>query len=120
MVKSIRGQEYVEVYEVIKKNESFLEKLPKDIIRHIENKAKKSRYIFNYDETKDIFSQISRNALSLVTYLYLKYVCDDENEKKKMKKTLCENKLEFKKPIKVSKAIIVDNEKNFELKSFVL
>ena len=106
MIKGIKGQEYVEVYEVIKKNEAFLIKLPKDIIRHIENEAKKSRDEFNYDETKDIFSQISRKSLSLVTYLYLKYVCEDESEKKEMKKRFGKNQIAKKD----SKTIIVDNE----------
>ena len=107
MDKSIRGQEYVEVYEVIKKNEVFIEKVPKDIIRHIESKAKKSRYVFNYDKTEDILNEISRKSLSLVTYLYLKYVCEDKSEKKEMKKWFSRKQVERKG----SKAIIVDNEK---------
>jgi len=86
-------KEYVEVYEVIKNDEIFLERLPREVLNYIKSRAKKAYYIFQYDEKEDIKRQVSRNALLLLTYLYLKYVLDDEDAKLEMKNILVKNSL---------------------------
>jgi len=89
----ITEREALEVYEVIKKADIFKNKLPKDVIEFFENKVKKCRYVFEYNQKEDIFKQISKDSLALVTYLYLKYICDDEEKKLELKDILIKNEI---------------------------
>ena len=86
-------KEYAEVYEVIKTYNDFKEKLPKEILEHIRNNAKRSRYVQMFDKKEDILKQISRNALLLIVYLHLKYIEEDEEIKGKIKEILLENEI---------------------------
>lgn len=87
-------KEYAEVYEVIKADKVLKEKLPKEILEHIKSRAKKTRHVLKLDEKYEIFNQISRKALLLVTYLYLKYVKEDIIIREKLKEILVKNEMQ--------------------------
>lgn len=84
---------YMEVYEVIIQNDELYEILPKDVLNYIESKAKKAKYVFEYDKSKDIIEQINRESLVLLVYLYLKYVPDDLELRHEMKNSLIVNEM---------------------------
>ena len=87
---------YVEIYEVIKNRNEFASKLPDEIVKHIKKNACSTGYKFEYDKTKDIFSQIKRETLIFCISLYLKYVASDE-EKEKFKTVLIGHEIEYKR-----------------------
>jgi len=86
-------KEYAEVYEVIKVNKDLCEKLPKEVVTHIKDNAKRTRHVFEFDKKEDILKQISRKALLLVIYLYLKYVEEDTSMREEMKEILVKNEM---------------------------
>lgn len=96
MKQIVDRKTYTQVYKVIKQKKEFQEKLPQNLIKDIEKMMDKTNEDFTYDESKDIFSQIDRNALAICTYLYTKYIATDE-EKNNIKKILIKNEIEYKK-----------------------
>ena len=86
-------KEYAEVYEVIKVYEDFAKKIPKEVLMHIKENAKRTRNVFDFDKKEDILKQISRKALLLVVYLHLKYVEEDTDTREKMKEILVGNEM---------------------------
>ena len=86
------NDEYAEVYEVIKRNDDFKDKLPKEVLSHIKSNAKRTRKVFSFDE-EDMLKQISKNALSLITYLHLKYVEEETEIREELKRILVKNEM---------------------------
>jgi len=85
-------KEYAEVYEVIKRNSDFKEKLPKEVLDQIKDNAKRTGHVL-FNENDEILKQISRKALLLVVYLYLKYVEEDVEIREKIKEELIKNEM---------------------------
>lgn len=73
---------FVEINEIFKYMDSkILNKIPSDIREKFGN-VKESSYKFEYDIAKTLNEQkISEDTKNMISYLYIKYCCDEENKK---------------------------------------
>lgn len=73
-------------------------KIPLEVFKAIDDEVNTSNYKFYLEKNKNIEEQISKEALSLVTYIILKYVADKE-QKKDIKDELIKNQQEYDRKI---------------------
>lgn len=74
---------YTEVYTVLEQLE-LIEKIPDRVVKNIRNK-KDNDFIFNIDKDIPLKFQINnKDTLSMLSYIYLKYVCDSDDKRKKL------------------------------------
>lgn len=59
---------------------SDYDKIPKELIEVI-NKNKDTKYIWNYDETKDLKEQnVSRDTIAIISYINMKYLLNEQQK----------------------------------------
>lgn len=90
MKQFISDETYSEILEVLKNKKEVAQKIPEEVLKHIYDKALKSRCKFEYDVTKDILKCIKKETFSLYVALYLQYVAN-EQEKSDIKEVLIKN-----------------------------
>lgn len=74
---------YTEVYTVLEQLE-LMEKIPDRVVKSIRNK-KDNDFIFNIDKDIPLKFQINnKDTLSMLSYIYLKYVCDSDDKRKNL------------------------------------
>lgn len=84
---------FIEVNSILNKmNPKEISEIPKDIIEIIRKKANNQQ--INIDSNKRIEEQISNEALSILTYIVLKYTGNNE-QKIQLKNTLIQNQMEY-------------------------
>ena len=87
---------YFEVMEVLKVKQDTCQKIPQNVLSHIEKHAKK----YQTKTDKEItLSTLSDDAFSLYLALYLQYIAENE-EKEKIKKILIENEVAYRQKMK--------------------
>lgn len=102
---------FIEVNSVLH-NMSISEtsKIPKNIIETINKKANNQK--ISIDSNKELEEQISKEALSMLTYIVLKYIVKEE-QRKQLKASLIQNQIEYEEkqpPIKDVKEIFKNKE----------
>ena len=91
MQMQMKNKSYLEVKEILNRlKENERKKIPNNIIELINNRAKEINCIIMLDNTIGLENQISREAISMLTYLTLKYIANPK-EKEDMKEELIEN-----------------------------
>ena len=96
MNRYIKDKLYKEVWEVLQIKTEIKDKLPNDVIKHIQKSASKSNYEITFNKNdEDILKSISTDAFCLYISLYLQYVANEE-EKEQLKKVLIENEIAYK------------------------
>ena len=91
MQMQMKNKSYLEVKEILNRlKENERKKIPNNIIELINNRAKGINCIIMLDNTIGLENQISREAISMLTYLTLKYIANPK-EKEDMKEELIEN-----------------------------
>ena len=91
MQMQMKNKSYLEVKEILNRlKENERKKIPNNIIELINNRAKEINCIIMLDNTIGLENQISREAISMLTYLTLKYIANPK-EKEDMKEDLIEN-----------------------------
>lgn len=90
MSNKLTGNTYREIYEIIKNFPELSNSLPKNIIKSIKTRASSS------SKNSQSESTISKDALSVCVYLYLKYGNVDEKTKNDFKYLLINNELKNK------------------------
>lgn len=89
----------IEAREVlINLNEEEKSKIPLEVFKAIDDEVNTRNYKFRLEKNKNIEEQISKEALSLVTYIILKYVANKE-QKKEIKDELIKNQQEYDRKI---------------------
>lgn len=99
MEKVSRNQRmFIEVKEILKYVDSkILNKIPNDIIENFEN-IEDDSYKFEYDTTKTLKEQkISEDTKNMISYLYIKYCCDEVTKKDILKQIKTNKEIEAKK-----------------------
>lgn len=107
---------FIEVNSILNKmNPKEISEIPKDIIEIIRKKANNQQ--INIDSNKRIEEQISNEALSILTYIVLKYTGNNE-QKIQLKNTLIQNQMEYNQkqmPIKDVNEIFRSKQQTKEL-----
>ena len=86
---------YAEVKEVINRfNKEEKQKIPNKIIELLNKETEGTQYLINIDSHKNLEEQISRQALSMLTYICLEYLAD-KKQKKELKNILIQNQKEL-------------------------
>lgn len=92
---------FVEVNTVLKQMDSKdIIKIPKDVMETIKRKANNQQ--IDIDNDRELEKQISKEALSILTFIMLKYVANNE-QKGQLKNSLTQNQIQHEKqqvPIK--------------------
>ena len=84
---------FIEVNSILHKmNIAESSKIPKDIIEAINKKSNYQK--ISIDPNKMLEEQISKESLSMLTYIVLKYIVKGE-EKKQLKISLIENQIKY-------------------------
>lgn len=86
---------YAEVYEILKRRNDKVEKIPKKIIEHIRKNGEKINLNKTYNEDVDILQQVSRGAQNLWLSIFIKYIAND-NQKENLKEILIRNEIKYK------------------------
>ena len=95
----IKDKVYREAMNVLKNNQEMCQKIPQEVLAHIEKHAKKASNM-NVEALDEIsIAKLSDDAFSLYLSLYLRYVAEGE-EKERLKKKLIENEIKFKQKMK--------------------
>lgn len=111
---------YAEVKEVINRfNKEEKQKIPNKIIELLNKETEGTQYLINIDSHKNLEEQISRQALSMLTYICLEYLAD-KKQKKELKNILIQNQKELVSTYKsvddlFNKKKIVQQEKNTQI-----
>ena len=107
---------FIEVNTIISQmNNDEISKIPKDVLETI-NKNANSQQI-EIDSNKKLEEQISKEALSILTYIILKYVANNE-QKNQLKNSLTQNQIQYEQqqlPIKDIDEIFKREEPTKEL-----
>lgn len=102
---------FIEVNSVLHKMSiSETSKIPKDIIEMINKKANNQK--ISIDSNKELEEQISNEALSILTYIVLKYIVKEE-QRNQLKASLIQNQIKHEEkqpPIKDVKEIFKNKE----------
>lgn len=107
---------FIEVNSILNKmNTIEVAKIPEDVIETIKKKAKNKQ--INIDPNIRLEKQITNEALSILTYIVLKYMADNE-QKSQLKNSLTQNQIEYEQkqlPIKEVGEIFKSRKLNQEL-----
>lgn len=91
--------EYSEVYIILTKLNLF-DQLPIKVQEMIANN-KIDDYIFDFNEDIPLYEQVDNTeTLALLSYIYVKYLCNDESEKRYLISKYQENEIEYQKELK--------------------
>lgn len=92
----IERKDYTQVYKVIV-GLDLVKKLPNELIIFFKSKYDE-KDTFHYDTTIPLEYQISNKTVkTILTYIYLKYICDSEREKKYLKDKIIKNEIQSPK-----------------------
>ena len=87
----MKNKVYIEVKEIINRlNESERNRIPNNVVELINYRAKETSGTIILDNTVGLEKQISREAISMLTYLVLKYIANPK-QKESMKEKLIAN-----------------------------
>lgn len=90
---------YTEVYTILSKLNLFSE-LPNNIKNEIIYQ-KNNDYYFDINVNIPLNEQVqNQNTLDIISYLYVKYLCKDENEKRFLKSKYESNEIKYQNEIK--------------------
>lgn len=107
---------FIEVNSILNKmNPADLSKIPKDIIEKINKKANDKQVDFEIG--KELENQISNEALSILSYIVLKYIANGD-QRNQLKKSLVQNQMEYEQrqiPIKNIDEMFKNKEQTKEL-----
>lgn len=107
---------FIEVNTIIgQMNKDEISKIPKDVLETISKKANNQKT--DIDTNKTLEEQISKEALSILTYIILKYVANNE-QKSQLKNSLTQNQIQYEQqqlPIKDIDEIFKREEPTKEL-----
>lgn len=107
---------FIEVNSVLARMDLIeVSKIPKDVLNTIRKKANNRQ--IEIDANKMLEEQISKEALSILTYIILKYIADNE-QKGQLKTSLTQNQLQYEKqqlPIKDLNEIFKNKETTKQL-----
>lgn len=94
-------QSYTEIDEFIELlDEKNRNKIPKEL-REIFKKEKDTNYITNINANIPIKDQnLKEETLALIALLNLKFLCEDENEKKRLKNIYATNEIKYQKELR--------------------
>lgn len=105
MITTIQRKSYKETLIILNKLE-LTQKIPLNIIEKMK-KEQDNNWNFKYDENLELKSQkILKNTAELLSVLYLKYICNNDNERKVLKSIYEENEKREKYILKDKKEIV--------------
>lgn len=91
----LESKNYVEVLTVLDKLDSNeFNMIPEDIIDSMRESADGSTYVLDIDSNVKLEEQISRESLSVLTYIILRYVAD-EGQKFETRSAIIKNQTEY-------------------------
>ena len=91
----LESKNYVEVLTVLDKLDSNeFNMIPEDIIDSMRESADGSTYVLEIDSNVKLEEQISRESLSILTYIILRYVAD-EGQKFETRSAIIKNQTEY-------------------------
>ena len=94
------SKNYVEVLTVLDKLDSTeFNMIPEDVIDTIRESADSSDYVLEIDSNVKLEEQISKESLSILTYIILRYIAD-ENQKFETRSSIIKNQAEYEIKIK--------------------
>ncbi|MBR6253346.1 MAG: hypothetical protein IKR04_05895 [Clostridia bacterium] len=85
---------YKETYYALTENTKLINSIPSNVLLFIKKNAKKSNKQFDFLSEDKTILQLSKKALELYTYLYLKFGELDDNNINKIKEIIIKNSLE--------------------------
>ena len=89
----LNSRSYAEVLEVLNNfDKEELNKIPEEVIDYVSQNASDEN--IQLDNTKKLEEQISKESLTILTYIIIKYVADN-NQKKQIKDSLIENQITY-------------------------
>lgn len=96
----LESKNYVEVLTVLDKLDSAeFNMIPEDVIDTIRESADSSDYVFEIDSNIKLEEQISKESLSILTYIILRYIAD-ENQKFETRSSIIKNQTEYELQLK--------------------
>lgn len=96
----LESKNYVEVLTVLDKLDSTeFNMIPEDVIDTIRESADSSDYVFEIDSNIKLEEQISKESLSILTYIILRYIAD-ENQKFETRSSIIKNQTEYELQLK--------------------
>lgn len=115
MINTISKKAYLETYIILKELE-LLNELPDEVKQTlINNKA--NNYEFSFNQEIPLYEQIEdESTKTLISYLYLKYINKNQEEKNILLKKYKQNEINYQKEIqeKYSTENLFKNKKNKE------
>ena len=94
------SKNYVEVLTVLDKLDSTeFNMIPEDVIDTIRESADSSDYVLEIDSNVKLEEQISKESLSILTYIILRYIAD-ENQKFETRSSIITNQAEYELQLK--------------------
>lgn len=94
------SKNYVEVLTVLDKLDSTeFNMIPEDVIDTIRESADSSDYVLEIDSNVKLEEQISKESLSILTYIILRYIAD-ENQKFETRSSIIKNQAEYELQLK--------------------
>ena len=104
------GKAYSEVYIILDKLQ-LLPRLPNTVINRLLTE-KADNHMFEFDVSNSLYEQIkNKNTMAIISYLYVKYLCEDLNEKSELISIYKENedKIQTELREKYSKTTLFKN-----------
>lgn len=99
MVTAQMKNVYSEVYVIFNKLD-LISKLP-DMIATKILKEKSNEHYFDFNEQEPLYEQIKNvDTISMVSYLYVKYLCDDQEEKEWLISKYKDNEIRYQEELK--------------------
>ena len=96
----LESKNYVEVLTVLDKLDSTeFNMIPEDVIDTIRESADSSDYVVEIDSNIKLEEQISKESLSILTYIILRYIAD-ENQKFETRSSIIKNQAEYELQLK--------------------
>ena len=99
MVSTQMKNAYTEVYIILNKLE-LISKIPDYIINKI-LKEKNDDHFFDFNIENSLYEQIENSdTISIISYLYIKYLCDDKEEKEWIISRCNYNEIQYQEKLK--------------------
>lgn len=94
MINRLSNDIYKETFYAITENQVLIDSMPPKVLSFIKKNAVKSSKKFEFLNGEDTITQLSKEALELYTYFYLKYGNLSNDEKEKIKRVLVRNSID--------------------------
>ena len=115
MLSTSRRQAYTEIDNFIELlDEHDRDKIPQKL-KEFFKKEKDDKYIKVINPNLPIKEQnLKKETLALIAMLNLQYWCDNEEERKRLKKVYAENEIKYKQKLKKTYNLNKQNDQNYE------